>query len=220
VGDDTITNFNVPTFFYGAEPYTRIGVVSNGYVVLGGGTGADVIFQPQTFPNSARPNNVVAPLWNDLNPPAGGAIRITTLTDGAQTWLVVDYAGVKNFSNATTHTFELWFRLASGSAGTGPSSEQVTITYGAGNTSAPDPGSGGNSGAENRTGTSGVNLTPPPANGTEWRVNTSPPTAGGVVTFTYNAFADTPKTYTSTASMTSSVTPGTAVAVQTLTVTP
>jgi hypothetical protein len=29
VGDDTISNFNVPTFFYGGEPYTRIGVVSN-----------------------------------------------------------------------------------------------------------------------------------------------------------------------------------------------
>ena len=37
VGDDTITNFNVPTFYYGGEPYTRIGVVSNGYIVIGGG---------------------------------------------------------------------------------------------------------------------------------------------------------------------------------------
>jgi hypothetical protein len=219
VGDDTLTNFNVPTFFYGGEPYTRIGVVSNGYVVLGGGTGADVVFLPQTFPNAARPNNVVAPLWNDLNPPGGGAIRIGTLTDGSTTWLVVDYAGVKNFSNATTHTFEMWFRLASGAAGTGPSSEEVTITYGAGNTALPDTGSGGNSGAENRTGTSGVNLATP-ANNTEWRVNTSPPTAGGVVTFTYDASADQPKTYTSTASMTSNVTPGTSQVVQTLTVTP
>ena len=38
VGDDTITNFNVPTFHYGGEPYTRLGVVSNGYLVIGGGT--------------------------------------------------------------------------------------------------------------------------------------------------------------------------------------
>src|SRR4029077_18533822 len=30
VGDDTISNFSVPTFFYGGEPYTSIGVVSNG----------------------------------------------------------------------------------------------------------------------------------------------------------------------------------------------
>ena len=30
--------------------------------------GADVIFAPQTFPNPARPNNVIAPFWTDLNP--------------------------------------------------------------------------------------------------------------------------------------------------------
>src|SRR5439155_6515668 len=99
-------------FFYGRKPYTRTGVVWNGYVEIGGGTGSDVVFTPQTFPNAARPNNVVAPLWNDLNPAGGGGaggIRIATLSDGSTRWLVVDYNGVKNFSNATTHTFELWF---------------------------------------------------------------------------------------------------------------
>ena len=30
VVNDTITNFNVPSFFYGGEAYSRIGVVSNG----------------------------------------------------------------------------------------------------------------------------------------------------------------------------------------------
>jgi subtilisin family serine protease len=213
-GDDTITNFNVPTFFYGGEPYSQIGIVSNGYVVVGGGTGSDVIFSPQTFPNASRPNNVVAPFWSDLNPPAGGAIRIATLTDGVTTWLVVDYAAVKNFSNATTHTGELWFRI-----GTTPASEETTITYDLANTASPDPGSGGNSGAENRDGSSGQNLVTP-ANNTEWSVNTSPPTAGGTATFTYDASADTPGSYNTVASMTSSVTPGIAQVVQTLTVTP
>ncbi len=37
VGDDTITNFTVPAFFYGGESYTSVGVVSNGYIVIGGG---------------------------------------------------------------------------------------------------------------------------------------------------------------------------------------
>jgi hypothetical protein len=41
VGDDTVTNFNVPTFLYGGEVYLRIGVSSNGYVVFGGGSGAE-----------------------------------------------------------------------------------------------------------------------------------------------------------------------------------
>ena len=83
MGDDTITNFNVPTFYYGGEPYTRIGVVSNGYVVIGGGDGTDLVFTPQTFPNAARPNNVLALLWSDLNPAAAGQVRIAVLTDGA-----------------------------------------------------------------------------------------------------------------------------------------
>ena len=85
VGDDTITNFNVPTFFYGGESYTRIGVVSNGYIVVGGGDSGDIVFTPQTFPNAARPNNVLAPLWTDLNPAAAGAIRVATLGGGGFT---------------------------------------------------------------------------------------------------------------------------------------
>jgi hypothetical protein len=214
--DDNILNFNVPTFFYGGESYTRIGVVSNGYVVIGGGTASDVNFAPQTFPNAARPNNVVAPFWNDLNPPAGGFIRIATLTDGTSTWLVVDYAGVKNFSNAFTHTGELWFRL-----GSVASSEQTTISYGAANSANGDPGSGINWGAENRDGTSGKNIpSPGPANNTEYAVQTSPPTPGGTTTFTYDATANLPGTYDSTASMTSDQTPGIAQVIQTLTVTP
>ena len=218
VGDDTITNFNVPQFFYGGEPYTRVGVVSNGYIVIGGGAAADVVFLPQTFPNAGRPNNVVAPLWNDLNPSAAGTLRIGTLTDGVSTWLVIDWARVRNFSNPTTHSFEIWLGI-----GTAPASEEVTFAYGtgldAGNAGSPDPGSGGNTGAENRTGTSGKNVTPPPADGSDFSVNTSPPTAGGTVSFTYDASAG-PGSYDTAASMTSSVTPGITQVVQGLTVTP
>ena len=169
VGDDTITNFNVPTFFYGGEPYTRLGVVSNGYLVLGGGDSGDIVFTPQHFPNAARPNNVVAPLWTDLNP-AGRRRGPDRHPDRRRlsTWLVVDWAGVKNFGNATTHSFEIWLRVASGGAGTGPSSEEITFTYGTGratpgNAGSGDPDSGQNWGAENRTGTSGVNIAPAPA---------------------------------------------------------
>jgi len=221
-GDDTITNFNVPTFYYGAEPYSRVGVVSNGYLVIGGGTSTDIVFLPQTLPNAARPNNVIAGLWSDLNPAGGGgagAIRIATLTDGSTTWLVVDWNGIKNFSDATTHTFEICLRLDGGGAGTGPSSEQVTLSYGTANTASPDPASGGNSGAENRDGTSGKNLATP-ANDTEWSVNTSPPTPGGSQVVTYDLSAKLPKTYSSTASMTSNLTPGSTQVVQQVTVTP
>jgi hypothetical protein len=208
VGDDTITNFNVPTFFYGGEPYTRIGVVSNGYVVIGGGTGADIVFLPQHFPVAARPNNVVAPFWSDLNPPAGGGVRIATLTDGSSSWLVVDYNAVRNFGDPTTHTGELWFRLASGAAGTGPSSEQVTISYEAANAASGDSGSGINWGAENRDGTSGQNISPAPADNSEFAVITTPPAPGGSVTITYDVSSKNVGTFRTQASMTSNLTPG------------
>jgi Subtilase family/PA domain/Fibronectin type-III domain len=222
-GDDTINNVNVPTFYYGGEAYSRIGVVSNGYVVLGGGTASDVNFFPQTFPNPARPNNVIAPFWTDLNTTGGtagnNAIQVNVLGDGDSDWIVIDFESVKNFSNSTTHTGEIWIR-ASLLNHTGPAGEQLTVSYGTANAAAGDPGSAINWGAENRDGTSGKNLPSAPANDTEYRINTSPPTPGGHVTFTYDASADTSGTYDSTASMTSNVTPGITQVLQTLTVTP
>lgn len=108
VGDETIANFNVPAFTYGGQTYTRIGVVSNGYVVVGGGTGGYVQFVNQNLPDPTPPNNVLAPFWTDFNPGAGGAVRVGTLTDGVSTWIVVDYAAVKEYSTAKTDTFEIW----------------------------------------------------------------------------------------------------------------
>jgi hypothetical protein len=211
VGDDTLTNFNVPAFKYGDETYTRLGVVSNGYLVLGGGDSGDIVFVPQHFPNPARPNNVVAPFWSDLNPSStgAGAIRIAILTDGVSNWIVVDWDGVRNFSNPTTHTFEVWL---------GIESEGITISYDT--TGAGDPGSGVNYGAENRNGTSGLDISPAPVGPSEYIVTVSPPTAGGTASILYDASARRAGVYRSTASMTSNVTPGTTQVVQTLTVTP
>ena len=233
VGDDTITNFNVPTFFYGGEPYTQIGVVSNGYVVIGGGTSSDIVFLPQHFPNAAKPNNVVAPLWTDLNPSAtgGGSIRVSVLSGGANLgWIVVDYDGVKNFGNATTHSFEIWIQIQKGTT-TGPASEGITFSYGPnqtfpgdgpglGNAGSGDPDSGQNWGAENRDGSSGANIATAPANGSEFLLHTTPPTAGGSVTIPYDITSKVAGTYNSVASMTSNRTPGITQVVTTLTVTP
>jgi hypothetical protein len=235
-GDETIANFNVPTFYYGAEAYTRVGVTSNGYVVVGGGASEDVAFIPQTLPNPARPNNVIAPVWTDINPAFGGAIRVATLVDGPSgaptttTWLVIDYAGVRNYTPPTTHTFEIWIRLSGNGAGVGPVSEEITITYGPGpavfgpsgpgNAAIGDPGAGVNWGVENRDGSSGKNIPSAPANGSEYDVVTSPPTPGGTTTITYDASSRQPGIYKSIASMTSNVTNGKTQEVETLTVTP
>ena len=204
VGDDTITNLTVPTFMYGGEPYTRIGVGSDGYLVIGGGTAADVQPTPHHLPSTSRPLNIIAPFWTDLDPTHGGAIRAAVLGNGAGTnWLVIDYDHVANFTNPTTvNTFEVWLRLGATAA-----SEQISIEYATIGTG--DPGSGINWGAQNRDGTSGIEIAPPgPPSNTSWVLKLSGPTPGGHQSITYDVSGEDAGTFTSTASMTSNVTAG------------
>src|SRR5258708_23528538 len=81
MGDETLANFAVPAFLYAGDTYTRIGMVSNGYLVLGGGISSDIQFINQRFPNPAPPNNVLAPFWTDLDatPARGGAMPVGRL---------------------------------------------------------------------------------------------------------------------------------------------
>lgn len=182
VGDETITNFNVPAFTYAGETWTRLGIVSNGYVVVGGGTSADINFINQSLPDAQRPNNVLAPFWSDLNPAAGGAVRIGTLTDGVNTWIIVDFEGVREYSTTRTASFQVWMRVGA--------VEDISFTYGMiqGN------GDGGflTVGAENKFGNSGQNyyvdgVGALPAAGTELRVTSVPGAPGETRVITYQA---------------------------------
>ena len=177
VGDDTITNFNVPTFYYGGEPYTRdrrrVERLRRDRRRHGGGhrlLAADV---PERGAAEQRASRRSGPTSTRPAAGAAGTIRSATLSDGATTWLVVDYAGVKNFSNATTHSFELWIQLRAG-LGTGPRSEEITYSYGPnltfpgdGPVSATPPAAiraPARTGAPRTvTGTSGKNISPAPA---------------------------------------------------------
>src|SRR5690606_33700375 len=121
MGDESIVNFTVPAFTYGGEVYDRVGVVSNGYVgggvgatgsvAIGGGAAADVEYEPPaSFPDPATPNNVIAPFWTDLNPAAGGEIRVGSLTDGVNDYLVVEWTEVPSWSGGE-NTFQVWIQL-------------------------------------------------------------------------------------------------------------
>ncbi|MBA3737194.1 MAG: S8 family serine peptidase [Actinobacteria bacterium] len=221
--DETIANFNVPEFLWGEESYTRVGVTSNGYVVVGGGTSADVQFAPPTMPNIARPNNVIAPWWTDIDlsqaaPSGQTGARIEILSDGADDWLVIDYEDVATYGTCTPgpcdlHDFQIWIGL-SGDAHPG---EDVTMAHGDLGIGSVD---GLNAGAENRSGTSGVNITPPPTDGSDWTINTSGPTPGGRLEITYEALGKKTGTFVIAARMTTDQTLGTTTENVTLSVTP
>jgi subtilisin family serine protease len=190
VGDESIVNFTLAsgTIRYAGNDYAAFGVTSNGYIVLGGGTSADVAFLNQNLPNAARPNNVLAPFWTDLNPgaipPASTAgIRVGILTDGTNSWVVVDYAAVPNFGGATqVNSFEVWMGIGT---------EDIFFTYGALD---PALGDGGllTVGAENLFGNSGENYyyngtgTAPSAS-VEVVVTGTPAVPGGTHTITFDA---------------------------------
>ncbi|MEZ4519419.1 MAG: S8 family serine peptidase [Chloroflexota bacterium] len=207
VSDESITNYNVPAFWYAGKLYSRIGIVSNGYAVVGGGTGQDVDYINSNLPDPAQPNNVLAPFWTDLNPTFGGTMRIGTLGDGVDTWIVLDWESVSNYGDGETNSFQIWI----GIAGDGHPGEDISFTYG------PDlsDGDGGylTVGAENEYGNSGqavyfdgageVPMPSYPNGDYEVDVFSSPGAAGGSHTITYDLRGMRRSTFTNCAEMTS-----------------
>ncbi|MET0734730.1 MAG: S8 family serine peptidase, partial [Microbacterium sp.] len=174
LGDESIANFTVDPFLYGEEEYDTIGVTSNGYLIVGGGTAADVKYEPTAIPDPATPNNFIAPLWTDLNPGAGGTVKVARLTAGADVFTVVEWEDVPTW-DGELNSFQVWI-YAGGVEGT-------WMTYG--RDAVEDSASLGVVAAENRDGSSGVALDAVPAAGDEYAVTTTGPAAGGTVSFDY-----------------------------------
>jgi hypothetical protein len=126
VGDETINNVDVPSFAYAGQTWTRLGIVSNGYVVVGGGTIVDVETVNLNLPSASAPANILAPFWTDLNPSFGGLVRVGVLTDGIDRWIVVDWEGVRNFVGGAPNSFQIWI----GESGDANPGEDITFAYG------------------------------------------------------------------------------------------
>lgn len=219
VGDNTITNFNVPLFIYAGELYSRLGVGSNGIVVVGGSTsGADATPANQSLPNATPPNNVLAGFWTDLNPGAGGAVRVAILGDGTNSWIVVDWASVREYSGQDNlHSFEMWIGING--------VEDITINYGT-NTGNGDLNQA-TIGAENRFGNRGGNIfyngtgtLPTTSDSLAVRVTGTAPVPGAAQVLTFTATGAKTGAWTNYAQMTSNLYQGINVAPFSGTVTP
>jgi hypothetical protein len=146
--DEQCLNFGVPPYLYAGVVYTSIGMVSNGYAVVGGCSGsADIDFINQVLPDATPPNNVLAPFWTDLNPEAGGNYYAATISDGLNSWIVLEWEDAPNWGDGELNTFQIWIGY--------DGYEEINFTYGA--TLSDGDASFLTVGAEDSTGLSGQN---------------------------------------------------------------
>jgi subtilisin family serine protease len=175
IGDEQALNFTVPAFVFAGQTYNRLGVTSNGYSVAGGAAGADIAFNPQTLPDPAPPNGVLAPFWTDLDGAGAPGVFAATLTDGLNDWVVVEWR-LNLFGTTSGRVFQQWIGVNG--------SEDITFTYDPGNLPAAPPATYGLTvGAENAEGSAGAQIAGPPT--VDLRVTSTPGAPGGSLTYSF-----------------------------------
>lgn len=172
LGDESIVNFNVPAFKYNGETWSRVGIDSNGYLVVGGATSADNnCCDLPSGPSPARPNNVLAPFWTDMDGNGAPGLFVGSLTDGTNSWLVVEWQ-VNVWGTSDLRKFQVWIGL--------DAVQDISYTY-----SAPQADPHGQLflvGAENANGEGDMQAVLP--DGSDKVVTSTDPTPGGSVTYT------------------------------------
>ena len=207
IGDEQAVNVNVPGFVYAEETYNRIGVTSNGYIVVGGAVQDDVDFSPQVFPDPERPNNVLAPFWTDLDGTGAPGILVNVLTDGVNAWIVVEWR-VNVFGSTSRRVFQTWLGM--------DGAEDVTFAYDPANLPADPLGLPFNVGAENVDGSGGSQIAGLPVE--DLRVASQPSAPGESATYTVTVRGLSPGAQNVTTSATAPIVNGTTTEVDTVNV--
>ncbi len=214
IGDEDAVNFNVPAFTFAGQTFTQLGAVSDGYLVAGGATGQDIDFRPQTLPDPARPNGVLAPYWTDTDGTGAPGIFAASLTDGTNDWFVVEWR-VNIFGTTNTQVFQAWIGLNG--------TEDITFAYDPANLpDAPPAGFGLTVGAENSDGSAGEQTAPtnpgtPPTE--DQRVSSTPGAPGGALTYSFKVRGLMQGTGSVRTDVTTPLVRGTTTDVDTITVT-
>jgi len=105
-GDDDASygpfNLGFDFNFYGVD-YDAVRICTNGFLSF---TSTDDAYGNQGIPNSAEPNTMIAPFWDDLTPPNGGTIYY--YADTANNRFIVEWDGVDHYNpTGNPETFQV-----------------------------------------------------------------------------------------------------------------
>jgi subtilase family protein/fibronectin type III domain protein len=208
VGDEQIVNFTTPAFEYAGQTWDRVGVDSNGYLIVGGGDPDDNnCCNLPDGPDPARPNNVLAPFWTDLDGTGAAGIFAEVLTDGTSSWLVLEWR-VNVFGTDDLRTFQTWIGI--------DGEEDITYAYDPASMPTDPDGQDFLVGAENLLGDGDMEAVLPSG---DLRVTSTDAVAGDSVSYVVFAQGRSEGPWPVTSSMNASGVPGTTVVSSEVTVT-
>ncbi len=103
--DDETVNIALPftVRYYGVD-FTTLGICSNGWVALGGAPITHHEFRNWFIPAPMGPDAMVAGLWDDLDPAAGGKVLTRNMGDGR---FVIEWSRVPTAYDSNLETFEI-----------------------------------------------------------------------------------------------------------------
>ena len=117
--DEKSFNFNtLPSFKYNGATYNGITISDNGIVIVGTGS-ASGTWNNKELPDSANPDNILAPFWTDYDltdgttgDTGGGQLGLQVVTSGDDSWIVVEWnkAQVYADTSGNTYTFSVWIK--------------------------------------------------------------------------------------------------------------
>lgn len=115
--DDSNVQVSMPFDFpYFGSAFNQFYLHSNGYVQLGTATApTGSTYSNTTFPPSGGTTDaMVAPMWDDLNPAAGGVVSHWVAGTAPNRICVVHWAAVAHFSTGGPYTFQIQLHETSG----------------------------------------------------------------------------------------------------------
>lgn len=118
--DETAITFSsLPSFKYNGTSYDSITMSDNGLAVVGGGTTSGT-YSNKELPDSANPNNILAPFWADFDladtsgtDSGGGDMAMGVFTGGdGTTWLALEWKNAQLWNDAsnTQYSFSIWIK--------------------------------------------------------------------------------------------------------------